>query len=191
MINTAINHISKHLNLFLKRSFELNEDIAVVSNIVEQDGSLAANVDNKIIVSLVNIERDTTPGYHLQKGTSNTDKSIQTFPPVHLNLYLMFTAHFSGNNYSESLKFLSNTISFFQRNSVFNHQNTPDLDKQIQKLTLEIENLDIKDLSSLWTIISSKYLPSILYKVRMVTFDSQHIKAQVPSLTSPKPFLKH
>jgi len=39
------------------------------------------------------------------------------------------------------------------------HQNTPDLDNRIDKLTMDIENLNIKDLSSMWTILSGKYLP--------------------------------
>ena len=57
MIDTAISHIAGELNLFLKRSFELDEDVVVVSNILEQDGSVASHVNNKIVVSLVNLRK--------------------------------------------------------------------------------------------------------------------------------------
>ena len=191
MINSAILHITKYLNQFLKRTFDLNEDIVSLSNIVEQDGTVATNVTNKLVVFLVNIEKDSTPGNLPKRETARSDKTVMGYPPVHLNFYLVFAAHFSGNNYSEALKFLSYTVSFFQRNPVFDHQNSPDLDKRIVQLALDIENLNMKDLSSLWTILSGKYLPSILYKVRMLTFVADDIKAQIPVSKVPQPSVVH
>lgn len=191
MINSAILHITNYLNQYLKRTFDLNEDIVALSNIVEQDGTVATNVTNKLVVCLVNIEKDSTPGILPKRGMMTSDKAVMGYPPVHLNLYLMFAAHFSGNNYSEALKFLSHTVSFFQRNPVFDHQNTPDLDRRIYQLALDIENLNAKDLSSLWSILSGKYLPSILYKVRMLSFAADDIKAQIPVSRAPQPSVVH
>ena len=91
----------------------------------------------------------------------------------------MFASCFSGKNYPEALKFISNTISFFQKNPVFDHQNTPELDEKIEKLTLAIENISLNDLSSLWGVLCGKYMPSVLYKVRMLTFDAVDIKESV------------
>ena len=186
MINSVVTHITKYLNEFLRRSFDLTEDIVVPSNIVEQDGSVSTNINNKLVVSLVNIEKNTTPGYFPQNGPPDSDMSIKSYPPIHLNLYLMFSAHFNATNYLEALKFLSHTMSFFQNNPIFNHQNSPDLDTRISMLALDVENLNIKDLSSLWSVISSKYLPSVLYKVRMVTFEGKGVKARLPALKEPR-----
>jgi hypothetical protein len=191
MINSSILHITNYLNQYLKRTFDLNEDIVALSNIVEQDGTVATNVTNKLVVFLVNIEKDSTPCTLPKRVMIPSDKAVMGYPPVHLNLYLMFAAHFSGNNYSEALKFLSHTVSFFQRNPVFDHQNTPDLDRRIDQLALDIENLDAKDLSSLWSILSGKYLPSILYKVRMLSFAADDIKAQIPVSKAPQPSVVH
>ncbi len=191
MINSAILHITNYLNQYLKRTFDLNEDIVALSNIVEQDGTVATNVTNKLVVCLVNIEKDSTPVTLPNRGMMPSDKAVMGYPPVHLNLYLMFAANFSGNNYSEALKFLSHTVSFFQRNPVFDHQNTPDLDRRIHQLALDIKNLNIRDLSSLWSILSGKYLPSILYKVRMLSFAADDIKAQIPVSKAPQPSVVH
>ena len=191
MINSAILHITNYLNQYLKRTFDLNEDIVALSNIVEQDGTVATNVTNKLVVCLVNIEKDSTSVNLPKRGMMPSDKAVMGYPPVHLNLYLMFAAHFSGNNYSEALKFLSHTVSFFQRNPVFDHQNTPDLDRRICQLALDIENLNVRDLSSLWSILSGKYLPSILYKVRMLSFAADDIKAQIPVSKAPQPSVVH
>lgn len=190
MIDAAISTITSQLNQFLKRTFELNEDIVVVSNLLEQNGNVAPHVNNKIVVFLINIEKDTVPGRQPGKNNVGADRAVLSHPPLFLNLYLMFAGHFSGNNYAEALKFLSNTISFFQRNPVLDHQNTPDLDSRIEKLALDIENLSVHDLSSLWGVLSGKYLPSILYKVRMVAFDSGDIAAKVPTLQAPQPSVK-
>ncbi|NKB82596.1 MAG: DUF4255 domain-containing protein [Nitrospirales bacterium] len=188
MIDSAISHIANQLNQFLKRTFDLHEDIVVVSNILEQNGNVASHVNNKLVIFLINIEKDTVPPNQTGKSAPGGDRAIMHYPPLYLNLYLMVAGHFSGNNYLEALKFLSNAISFFQRQPVFNHQNTPDLDRRIDKLVLDIENQSIHDLSSLWGVLSGKYLPSILYKVRMVAFDSEDIRSQVPTLKETQQF---
>lgn len=186
MIYAAIFHVTSQLNQFLKRSFDLTEDIVVVSNIVEQDGTVAANVTNRIVASLINVEKDTAPGGRPPAQLRSERPSTVSFPPIHTNLYLLFAGNFHGKNYTEALKFLSNTISFFQRNPLFTQQNSPELDRRIDRLSLDIENLNIKDLSSLWTVLSGKYLPSVLYKIRMITFDARDVTTRVPTLVEPE-----
>jgi hypothetical protein len=186
MIDTAISHIANQLNQHLRASYDLAEDIVVVSNITEQDGTVGSHADNKLLLFLVNIEKDATA--HSQSGgpTGRSDRANLGFPPVFLNLYLMFAGNFGGSNYMEALKFISNTISFFQRRPVFDHQVTPDLDPQIEKLTMQIENLDVRDLSNLWGVLSGKYLPSVLYKVRIIAYDSADVRTQVPTVRGPQ-----
>ena len=185
MIDNAINHVATELNQHLKRSFDLSEDVVVISNILEQDGTVAAHVNNKIVVSLVNIEKDSVP-FRQQNVAAGASRNVVTTPPVFFNLYLMFASYFSGNNYQEGLKFISHTISYFQGQPMFDHQNSPALDKNIYKLILDIENLNTQDLSSLWGVLSGKYLPSILYKVRMVAYDSGAVVKQTDSLNLPQ-----
>ena len=177
MIYSAITHLVNQLNLFLKRSFDLSEDVVVMSNILEQDGTLAQNVGNKLVMSLINIEKESA-----STRPPSADSYMSTaasYPPLDLNLYVMVAANFGCGNYAESLKFLSNAIAFFQRQPCFDHATTPDLDKRISKLVLDIENLNIQDLTGLWGVLSGKYQPSILYKVRMVTFDAGDILTQL------------
>lgn len=184
MVDSALNHIAGQLNQYLNSIFDLTEDPVVISNILEQDGNVAPHVNNKLVLFLVNIEKDSVPGRLVNGNTAGAARSVESYPPLFLNLYVMVAAHFS--KYPESLKFISSAISFFQRRPLFDHQNTPELDRRIDRLVLDIENLDIKDLSTLWGVLSGKYLPSILYKVRMVTFDSGDIRSQIPTLRQPQ-----
>jgi len=182
MIDSAMTLVSSQLNQYLQRTFDLAEDVVVVSNILEQDGSLISNVDNKLAMFLVNIEKNEFPYRRRPNGaTVDTDQAVIGYAPVYLNLYVMFAGNFGGGNYIESLKFVSNTISYFQRRPVFDHDNTPELDPRIEKLVMDIENLPITDLANLWGILSGKYLPSVLYKMRMVGFDAGDVVTQVPT----------
>lgn len=189
MIDAAISHIASELNQYLKRSCDLSEDVVVISSILEQGGGIAAHVNNKIVVSLVNIEKDNVP--FQQQNFAAAKRGIITAPPLHFNLYLMFASYFSGNNYQEGLKFISNTISYFQGRAVFDRKNSPGLDKNINKLILDIENLDMRDLSSLWGMLNGRYLPSVLYKVRMVSYEAGAVKKQTPNMAPPEPSLSH
>jgi hypothetical protein len=191
MIDTAINHIAKDVNQHLMRTFGLNEDVVVVSNILEQDGTVATHVNNKIVVSLVNIEKESVPLSQPRVANASAMRTTVINPPIYLSLYLMFASYFSGSNYQEGLKFISNTINYLQGKSVFDQHNTPDLDRNISKLVMDIHNLDMTDLSNLWGILSGKYLPSILYKVRMVTVDASAVKDQTTGVSKPVSRVSH
>lgn len=183
MIDSAINYLASQLNQYLRRRFDLSEDIVVVSNVLELDGSVAPHASNKMLVFLVGLEKDTVP-YRKSANGMASDRSVLAHPPVFLNLHLMFAGSFAGSNYSEALKFVSNTVNFFQSLPVFDRENSPDLDEMIDKLTVEIVNLDVRDLSSLWGMLGGRYLPSVLYKVRMVSY-AEGIQGQVETLRSP------
>ncbi len=189
MIHATINQITFELNQHLKRTFGRSEEMVVVSNILEQDGTVAAHIENKVVAFLVNIEKETVASSHPQAKAKaiGGSRSVVGNAPLHLNLSLMFAACFSGGNYPEALKSISATMRFFQMTPVMDHQNTPDLDRRIDRLVLEIENLDIQQLSNLWGILSTRYLPSILYKVRMVSIDADAVKSELHIINEPKP----
>lgn len=186
MVNLAVQLLATQLNQYLRRIYNLSEDVVVVSNLLEVDGSVAANVNNKLVIFLVNIEKDTIPFRQVNSHEAG-QREVQSSMPLYFNLYLMMTANFTGNSYPEALKFLSSTISFFQKNHVMNHQTAPEMDARIEKLILDIENLSIQDLSNLWGALGGKYLPSIFYKVRMVAFDAEDIVGRIPVVSEPKP----
>lgn len=179
MILACVSHIASQLNQFLKNNFELNEDIVVVSNLVDVDGSMESQTNNRLAVFITNIEKDTMPTRPNAQHRVQGDRDVVSSKPIFLNLYLMVAANFTGSNYPEGLKFISSTIGYFQQTPVFNQQNSPELDPGIDKIILDIENVKSNEHSNLWSMSGSKYLPSILYKVRMVVIDSLAVQGQV------------
>jgi hypothetical protein len=185
MIATAISRVTHELNQTLKRRFNSTEDLVVVSNLVEPDGSPVGHAADKVAAFLVNIERETVP----HRGATRSDNGLGltgfAHPPIYLNLMVMFAANFSGGKYAEALKFISHTIGFFQARPVLDHQTTPDLDPGIERLAFEIENLSTADLGNLWGVMGGRYVPSVLLRIRMVVIDQNQLFAQVPAVTRP------
>ena len=188
MINLALQTLAAQLNQHFRRVYDLTEDMVAVSNLLEMDGNVAPNINNRLVVYLTNIEKDSVSA-RTNSAQEFGETTVQRSTALSFNLYVMMTANFSGNNYAEALKFLSGSISYFQRHPVLTRQTTPDMDSRIEKLVLDIENLSIQDMSNLWSSLGGKYMPSILYRIRMVTFDSDEMTGRQPIVTTPKPLV--
>ncbi len=184
MIYTALDHIRDELNQSFRYQQDTGEDRVVVSNIVEQDGSVPPHVDNKVLMFLVNIEKETAGSQRAAPAPTGEGPAAVYGPPLCLNLHVMFAAHFSGDNYDESLKAISHTVSFFQRRRELHPDVVEGAAGRIDRIVMDIENLDIRDLGSLWGVLSGKYLPSVLYKVRMVVFASPDVSDVESTITS-------
>jgi hypothetical protein len=180
MIYEALLCITEDVNEYFRNKLKINEDKLVLSGIVNQDGTVAAQGENKILLTLLNVEKETIGKGNVGKEAVRTVPN--TSPAVNINLYVLFSAYFGAANYGESLRFLSFIIGYLQNKSVFTRSNTPKMASNIGKLIFEIENLSIDKLNNVWATIGSKYMPSVMYKVRMLTFDDSVIREFRPSI---------
>jgi len=175
MIYASLDTIADKLNFYLKSRFAVAEDKVLISNLVNQDGTPAISEADKVVITLVNIQEESIGSR--RSGLDGMNR------PINLNLYVLFSAYFIDGNYSEALKFLSAVISFFQANVVFNQVNTPDLPLNIEKLTFEIVNQDLQSQSHLWGTLGGKYIPSVIYKVRMITIQESNMDIDTPRIS--------
>lgn len=164
--------------------FQLNDTCAVLGTVLDETGAVPEKNQNKIIVSLVNLEHETNHAYAVNQQFSKTGNLTQNLP-FNFNLDILLLSLFS--NYDEALKFLSESILFFQSKQVFTHQNSPGLDPAIEKLSLEIIKLSYHEMHSLWTALGAKYMPSVLFKVRMLSFQGDNINSIVPTIGNVDP----
>lgn len=181
MIDKALQVISSELNRFLQSKHDITEEKVVISSLIELDGSVSMQEPDKIVLSLTNIETDKTQssvgGYkQTPKGTYKMVK-----PPVHINLTLLFSAYFTHENYSEGLKFITSVVAFFQsRAGVFNPSNTPNMPIGIDKMQAELLSLEMADLNNFWSSLGSKYLPSVLYRVKTIPIRHETLMPEIP-----------
>lgn len=173
MIHLAIEHIVNELNSYL--SVKISETSKVVHNsLVKPDGTVQAGIDDKIVVSLVNIEEERI-ARDPEIYKKQLDGTIQIVKPeVKLNLFLLITAYFPSD-YNESLKMLSLIIGFFQKKNTFNTSNSPGLDARIKDMNLGLYTLNMEQQNHLWGSIGAKYLPSVLYKMRLISIAEDEI----------------
>ena len=174
MIDVALLYVKDALNQYLVNRFGLDEDIVVLNNLTDPDGSVSQKNQNKIVITLINLDHETSQQYYGGSIRSN-NKVGHINQDVHFNLDVLFAAHF--DNYSESLKFLTATVSFFQANNTFNRKNSPTMSQDITALKFEIENASYEKTHNLWSALGVKYQPSIIYKIRHVTVQAGQINA--------------
>ncbi len=174
MIHDAVAAIAGEINRFLQSKHNITEEKVVMSNLVNLDGSVAIQEPDKIVLTLTNIEMDKTTSNVGTYAQSPRGSFSKVKAPVNVNITLLFSAYFTSENYLEGLKFISSVVAFFQsRSGVFTPQNTPALNDIVDKLQAELISLETRELSNFWGIMGSKYLPSVIYKVK--TLPIRHI----------------
>lgn len=177
MIHNVMLGLAKDLNTFLKKRLNHPEDVVILSELMNLDGTVAVNTENCVICSLLNIEHDRT-GLNANLG----DDTVVQNRPLSLNLYLLFSAFYGPGNYLEALKAISFILIFFQGKQVFTPANTAHLDASVSRIVVDLVNVDLKDLSNFWTALGAKHLPSILFRVRMLALSADTILEEIPDI---------
>jgi hypothetical protein len=166
--------VNKYLN-FKTPNPTLTVPRLVVSNI-SVAGDTSAEIDpdikDKAVLSLVNVEEDKVAKQqeHFIKAELTT---IYKNPPLYLNFYILFVMH--RKKYDDSLQFLGHIIQFFQHQHVFTPITHPGLDARIQRIVVDLYNLNFEQTNHLWSVLGGKYFPSVMYKVRQVTLNEDAV----------------
>lgn len=164
MIHHILTYYVARLDEYLLRSHHQPEGIAEVGFI----GNGAEEKPCKLIVSLLNVERETAGGIGapLQKLA---DGYMRMPPPLLMNLNLMFAAVYDEKRYVEALSVLSDTLKYIQA--------MPYFDWGGQTYTVEMITLSSQDINNVWTTLGGQYYPSVVCKLRRIVFDSEDVTA--------------
>lgn len=195
MIHTALQFLTEELNTYLAIQNGIPGDTkCVLTNVATEDGGWAIP-NNKLGMSLINIEEDTVLKEQQPTVVQSTG-NVQTLNPViKINLFVLVSANFTsgekvnpdGVEYLEGLKQLSHVVNFFQGKTVFNQENSPNLaviDPNLEILYVDLFSYSFEQLYNFWTVVGAKYLPSVLYRVRLVKFQDTNILSANPNINS-------
>ncbi|NET44164.1 Pvc16 family protein [Okeania sp. SIO2B3] len=191
MIDHVVSFLQEKLDTYIKikigdqLTFAENEGNRVVTLLENKNAKEIQLKEGIITTLLINLEEE----YTFRSGAAyermpNGGRVDQKNPNLYLNLYLLFVPYF--NNYSYSLKFLSLIIKYFQSHRLFDHHNSPELHPEIEKLTMELVNLPFTEQREVWAGLGLPYLPSVIYKVRMVVFTDTDTVESVSNITEKK-----
>jgi hypothetical protein len=182
MIDKTLTFLLDELNGFLGGRFQSSENLVVLSGLVNPDGTVPMAIENKLILTLVNAEREAAAVSAGANSSGFAGPRTRVSPPLNLNLYVLVSANF-GNNYAEAIKFLSQALAFFQAKPVFTPQGSAAFPGELERLSMELVNLDFSLLNNLWAALGAKYLPSVVYKVRMLSIQEAWVTDRVPGIT--------
>jgi hypothetical protein len=51
-------------------------------------------------------------------------------------------------------------------------------------------NLSIQEINNVWAILGAKYMPSVVYKMRMVVLQENWVGERIPAVTAPEARVK-
>lgn len=182
MLFHSLHFLKEKLNTHFKNSVRWDEGKAILSSLSEASKSDTSSSDC-IKLTLINICQESSLKNHNTRSRNGSE--FERKPPRQsYNVDIMFSAH--SGKYDESLKLLSETINYFQSNHYFDHSIAPDLPSSFERIALSVLDSDLGEMLHFWSAHGSSYVPSIAYRVRLVTFDGEEIKELVPRVSGGK-----
>ncbi|SNR16935.1 DUF4255 domain-containing protein [Tenacibaculum jejuense] len=168
MIHTALNILKDKLNEYFRIKTGFDNDY--IKFIDSSNNDPVSFTNNVITPFLINISEDRKfRNADPYRGVVNNGIKTQHNPEIRVELLILFVSKF--RDYNEALKLLSYVIKFFQANRVFTPQNSPELfEEDIEKLVVELITLPLEEQNQVWHSLNTSYLPSVLYKVRLLSF---------------------
>ena len=190
IIRNALETICALANAYLENRDRRGDAWVVLTSMIDHTGAMNPGTRDKIVMSVYNITRETTISTYQQTLSAPPPRgggdSLAVVPPtLYLDVHLMFMANFMETNYGEGLAALSRLIGYFQQIPCFTHAIAPALSPDIDKLTLELENLDPVDVNYVMGMLGTRYFPSAFYKLRMLPFVSTAMQGRAYPVTAP------
>lgn len=178
MIYQTLEILIHQINKYLRSETTDDSDL-VLENIAKQDDASITKLKDKVVVTLLNMEEETT-----LKNIPNTSvkdgKVIYKNNKINLNLYVLFASNRTA--YDKALISINNIITFFHSKKVFTQINTPltssnSIFNSLKefKFTVELYTPTFEQLNYIWGTLGGKSVPSVLYRISIVEIASDTI----------------
>lgn len=172
----------------LAQLIDTNGSFIDITNIATlNDGDEFLLSKTAIILSIVNIEEDKTlknQSVYLKDTMDGTKIEKHRHPAKHYIISLLFSSYNKDlAQYLEGIEKLNFVMNYFQQNTALYYKKdeselidyTAFLTKDpanYSKITLETVSLSMEQLNQMWSYLGSKYMPSVLIKMRIVSVQS-------------------
>ncbi len=186
MIENAISLLRDELQSFINlKDASVN---VVIDNIGLLETSKGDTLTNNIVITVVNIEEESTLKNQPALRRPMINRAIYKNPPVYLNLYVLFTCNYSGDDYRLALKRLSYIIQFLQGKNSFSTSSSisggaidlTDPDIIELRFTMELYTLTFEQINHLWGSLGGRQIPFAMYKLRLVAITDHAVIREVP-----------
>jgi len=160
----------------------------IIDNIGLLETSKGDTLTNNIVITLVNVEEESTLKNQPAAKRPYHSHAVYQNPAIFLNLYVLFTSNYTGNDYKLALKRLSYIIQFLQSKNSFSTASSVtggalDLAQDgiaELKFTMELYTLTFEQINHLWGSLGGRQIPFVMYKLRLVGISERAIVREVP-----------
>jgi len=111
VLQSTLELLRARLEAALQVAAPSGEPWVKLTNPVGQDGQVAVGARDKIVMTLVGLETDTS--------VTSRPAAHPTPAPLNVNISLLFVANFTDSNYPTGLDMLAHVVSFFHATPVF------------------------------------------------------------------------
>jgi hypothetical protein len=186
MIESAILLLRNELQTYINtKDASVN---VIIDNIGMFETSNGDTLANSIVVTLVNIEEESTLKNQSPLKRPIGTSAIYENAPVYLNLYVLFTCNYSGNDYRLALRRLAYIIQFLQSKTSFSTASSAggsvsDLENEETvnlRFTLELYTLTFEQINHLWGSLGGRQMPFAMYKLRLVAITERAQVREAP-----------
>jgi hypothetical protein len=169
VIGKVLVCLRKRLDDYLRAQLAEPGDDPAADKVVFLDGDKMDPIsflEGAVSELVINIEeerqlRPADPYAGLQNGQLQRKQ-----PDLRLVLHVLFVARFK--QYDIAWEHLAKVIEYLQTNRTFERDAYPDLPAGVDKLTFELMTQSFHDQNDVWNALRTTYLPSALYRVRLV-----------------------
>lgn len=174
MIGNTLKELVKNLNVYLGDIYTPNVEYAWLKQAQED---MFSNANEKIVVSLINMEEDTV--YKNQptafdSGNANLLHPYGGKPTIRLNLYVLFVCNPGDDEmaYVDAMTMLSHIVRYFK---TYPAQELSIIDMGTPKtVNLEIEffNISLEDSNNMWSNLGGQQMPYGMYCLKLLEIES-------------------
>lgn len=177
----------------LSKLIDSDKNIIITNISTLNDGDDFLDTKSPIVLSIVNIEEDKiqkNQSTYIKSTLDDTKISRYNQPSQNLILSLLFSSYNKDlSKYLNGIGKLESIINYFQQHKTFYYKNNDnelinyhtfltktDIEKaKYHKVTMEFVSLSMEQLNQMWSYLGSKYMPSVLYKMRFYMVQSDDV----------------
>ena len=186
MIDVALILLRDRLNAYFSAQFEVSEDLVVMAPLNDAEGNPTAETRNRLATFVTNIAEDKTP----RGAARGIRTALASMQPLHLDVYFMLASGHDPEIYGEGIKLISKALMFFQATPLLTPQNTPEMPIGIDQLSVEVVHLRVEEVGQLWGNMGGRYVPSVMFKMRLVLIDAAATAQVLPLAVEPTAALR-
>ncbi|MBD1580863.1 DUF4255 domain-containing protein [Pseudoalteromonas sp. S16_S37] len=174
MIDQALTVVRDALRQFirLKLQVEMIEEKVVLTSLIDQAGQ-STMPNNGLGLALYRIVEDRVSESEY-RSTLTDSEFEQIRPPVIISLEFLVAANFT--DYSESLKYISTALAFFQSQNYFDQTSNPDMPADMAPFSVSLYTQNVSEHNHTWSLFGGRYMPSVMYRLRSIDIQEQQIQ---------------